>query len=286
MKTLSRIIGALLLVLLAGCSAVQTGYNHAPSLAYWWLDGYIDFNADQAEPVRASLDSMQAWHRKTELPAYVDLLRRLQQLAPGEVNADQVCAATTEVRTFLQQLGGQAAEGMARFAPTVQPDQLRHLTRQFEKHNLRWREEWLDGTPQELLQRRLKRTLDRYEDFYGRLDENQRTLLRTRLTTSGFDPQLAWAERQRRQQDLLRVLQEHRAGDRLAHIKAEMLALVERSLTPPDPVMRAGFERMLRDSCRTLADLHNSTSPAQRQRLEQKLRSYETAFQALAGTRG
>ena len=91
----------------------------------------------------------------------------------------------------------------------------------FEAENQRWREEWLDGTPEELLQRRLKRTLERYEDFYGRLDPAQRSLLRARLASSGFDPRLAWAERQRRQQDILRVLQEHRSGDRPAHIKAE-----------------------------------------------------------------
>jgi hypothetical protein len=281
-NTVSRIISALLLVLLTGCSAVQTGYNNAPALLYWWLDGYADFTDAQAQPVRASLDALQAWHRREELPAYASLLQRIRKDTGQDVTPEQICAHTTQARLHLQRLGVQLADGLARYAPTVQPEQLQHLTRQFEKHNQRWREEWLDGRPEELLQRRLKRVLERYEDFYGRLDPAQRKLLQERLATSGFDARLAWSERQRRQQDMLRVLQEHRNGDRPAHIKAEMLALVQRSLEPTDPVMRAGYEQMVREACRTLADLHNSTSPAQRRRLQDRLLGYETDFRTLA----
>ena len=285
MKTLFRIIGALLLALLAGCSAVQTGYNHAPSLVYWWLDGYIDFNADQAEPVRASLETLQAWHRREELPAYASLLQRMRQDSAQVITPEQVCGHLTQVRQHLQRLGAQAADGLTAFAPTVQTAQLQHLERQFDKHNRRWREEWLDGTAEELLQRRLKRTLERYEDFYGRLDPAQRNLLRERLASSGFDPRLAWAERLRRQQDLLRVLQEHRQGERPAHVKAGMLALVQRSLEPPEPAMRAGYEQMLREGCRSLAELHNGSSPEQKQRMASRLQAYENDVRALIAVR-
>ncbi len=278
---LPRIISALLLVLLAGCSAVQTGYNNAPALLYWWLDGYIDFEDAQARPVRESLDALHAWHRRQELPAYAEWLGRLQQQAGATVTPEEVCSHLTQVRAHLQRLGEQSAEGLARLAPSVQPEQLRHLARQFEKHNQKWRAEWLDGSSAELLERRLERTVERYEDFYGGLSEAQKTLLRQRLTASSFDARLAWAERLRRQQDMLRVLQEHRNGERPAHVKAEMLALVQRSLTPPEPAARAQFERMLHEGCQSIAALHNSASEAQRRRLGEKLRGYEADLQAL-----
>lgn len=279
---LPRIIGALLLVFLAGCSAVRIGYNNAPALAYWWLDGYVDFNDAQSALVRNSLAELQAWHRREELPAYAELLRQMQQLAPGDVTPPQVCALSSAARRHVQRLGEQAAEGMARMVPRLQPDQLRHLAQQFDKHNQTWREEWLDGSPAELQARRLKRTLERTESFYGRLSEAQRTLLRQRIASSGFDPELAWRERLRRQQDMLQVLREYRNGDRPAHVKAELLALVQRSLDSPDPVYRAQFEQLLLDGCQTMAALHNSASPAQRRRLADKLRDYEADARALA----
>ena len=33
-------------LLLAGCSAVRLAYNQAPDLMYWWLNGYVDFDAE------------------------------------------------------------------------------------------------------------------------------------------------------------------------------------------------------------------------------------------------
>lgn len=279
---LTRIIGALLLVFLAGCSAVQTGYNNAPTLLYWWLDSYVDFSEAQTKVVRESLLALQRWHRREELPAYAELLNRMQQLAGGSVTPELVCTFTTEIRGRIERLSEPSAEGLARVVPTLQPTQLQHLAEQFDKHNQKWREQWLDGTPAELLERRLDRAVDRYEDFYGSLSGAQKALLRQRLAASSYDARLAWAERLRRQEDMLGVFQEHHNGDRPAHVKAEMLALLKRSLEPPEPEARARSERLLQESCLTIALLHNSTSAAQRRHLIERLQGYESDFRALA----
>jgi hypothetical protein len=284
-NTLARIIGALLLALLAGCSAVKTGYNNAPSLLYWWLDGYVDFNDAQTGLLRQSLEELQAWHRREELPVYASQLREVQLLAAGPVTPAQVCPQFERARGHLTRASLQAAEGLARLAPTLQPEQLRHLARQFEKHNKTWREDWLVGSPDELLERRLNRTADRYSDFYGRLSDAQLGLLRQRLSESGFDARLAWRERLRRQQDLLAALQQHRGADRPAHVKAEMLALVQRSLEPPDLAARQQLEQVLQHGCQTLVLLHNSASAEQRRRLAGRLRGYEADVQALMAPR-
>ncbi len=136
--------------------------------------------------------------------------------------------------------------------------------------------------PAELLERRLARTVDRYEDFYGRLTDAQKTLLRQRLSASSLDARTAWAERLRRQQDMLRVFQEHRGTDRPAHVQAEMLALTKRNLESPEPAYRAQFERMLQEGCQIMALLHNSASAAQRRQFIGKLQGYEADFRALA----
>ncbi|HCY17293.1 MAG: hypothetical protein A2Z93_13810 [Curvibacter sp. GWA2_64_110] len=279
---LPRIIGGLLLVLLTGCSAVKTGYNSAPTLLYWWLDGYVDFNEAQDKPVRDSLAALHAWHRQQELPAYADLLNRMQQLAGGPVSLELVCTFVDQIRAHMLRLAEQSADGLAQVAPTLQDEQLRRLAQQFEKNNQKWREEWLDGSPAELLERRLARTVDRYEDFYGRLTDAQKTLLRQRLSASSLDARTAWAERLRRQQDMLRVFQEHRGTDRPAHVQAEMLALTKRNLESPEPAYRAQFERMLQEGCQIMALLHNSASAAQRRQFIGKLQGYEADFRALA----
>jgi hypothetical protein len=61
-----------------------------------------------------------------------------------------------------------------------------------------------------------------------------------------------------------------------------MQALLRRSLDSPDPAYRAQFERMMRESCQTIADLHNSATPAQRRHLLDRLRGHETDARVLA----
>lgn len=280
----SRIIGLALLVLLGGCSAVQTLYRGAPTLLYWWLDSYVDFDPGQTLQARQHLTALQSWHRSTELPTYAALLRRLQEEAPRPVTAEQVCGHVAQVRGLLRRLAEHSADGLSEVAPTLQESQLHQLAKKFEQTNVKWRAQWLDGTPDELLERRWERTVERYEDFYGRLSDSQQSLLRQRLAASGFDAHAAWTERQRRQQDILRVLREHLGSTRSAHVKAEMLALLLRSLESPDPAYRQHFERLLQDGCQTLAALHNGASATQRQRLIERLRAYEADMAALSGS--
>jgi hypothetical protein len=277
----SRIIGAAMVVFLSGCSAIQTGYQLAPNLLYFWLDGYLDLDESQTPIVRASLQQLEDWHRREELPAYAKLVRDLQQLAPQNITPAQMCTVVSQVREGMQRIGAQVAPGFARLAPTLTETQFTHLQRQWDKHNATWREEWLEGTPDALLSRRMERMQGYLEDFYGRLSDAQMKLLRQRMSDSGYEPQQAWAERQRRQRDMLQVLRAQRStppGQRLS----EMQALVRRTLTPPDPLPRAHMELGLQQTCITLAALHNSASPAQRKQLAERLRKYETDFMTLA----
>jgi hypothetical protein len=279
---LLRIIGALLPLLLAGCSTLQIGYNNAATLGYWWLDSYVDFTETQTPQAREALAALHAWHRRDELPAYSALLRQAQALAGGQVSAPQVCALVPPIETALRRLGEQAAQGISTLTPTLRPEQLQHMARQFGKHNQKWRAEWLDITPAELQALRLKRAVERAETFYGRLEPQQRLLLQQELQATPLDLRLSWRERLRRQQDILRTLQEHGSGpDRPIHLKAEVLALIERSLHSPDPAYRSQLEAASAASCRMIAALHNSASATQRQKLQDTLRDYETDLRAL-----
>ena len=106
---LSRIIAVLALAgALVACSAVKTVYSQAPDLAYWYLDGYVDFNGAQSLQVKSGLTRVQAWHRQTQLPAYIDILQKLQERAPSNISATEACdlfAVQWVARKLLNELG-------------------------------------------------------------------------------------------------------------------------------------------------------------------------------------
>lgn len=274
---LAHIICALFVLLLSGCSAVKVAYNNAPTLTYWWMDTEFNFNDSQTQSLKDKLAAFHLWHRKQELPQYLETLRQLQALMNGPATSEQVCNIWSQAFEHAQRLGEEAAKPMSSIVVTLTPKQLAYFAKQREKSLQKWRDEWLDVSPEERQKKRLKQVLDRAESLYGRIDEAQTNALRQRVQTSIYDPQRNDRERLRRSQDILSVLREHSGGssDRLSHVQAELMALSKRSLRSPDANYRAYVDELTRESCTSLAELHNSTSAAQRRKALKNLQDYE-----------
>ena len=277
------IIGALLAALtLVGCSAVRLGYNNAPMLSYWWLDGYFDFDGEQSLRIKADLQTVQDWHRKEELPLLIQSLKDLQAMAPKPVTAAQVCQMVDALQVRIRLPLERVAPSIAAIAPTLQAAQIDHIARAFDKRDKKWREEWLDGTPGERTDRRVKQIVERAESFYGTLEPAQIGVIRAHIETSTFDGPRQQKEMLRREQDSIQVLNSLRTT-RVppAQATADIRSLLERTLKAPDPAFRQYIEQITNESCTTMADLHNSSTSAQRVRLLKALRDYEGDARAL-----
>jgi hypothetical protein len=280
---LGHIIGVLLAVLmLSGCSAVKLAYHNAPELSYWWLDGYLDFTPAQSSRVRNDLTALQSWHRQHELPLYAATLEKLQGMAGASVSAGQLCAAADELRPRLQALLDGAEPTVLAIAPTLTPQQLTHLTQQFDKRAEKWRQEWLAGSALERRDRRLKQLLERAESFYGRLDKTQRALLQNAAAGSLFDADLNHREALRRQQDTLQTLRRVQGSKPdEPGVRLEMRGLIERAMISPDPAYRNYAARLQLETCSTLAALHNNSTAEQRRHLMETMKDYENDARSL-----
>jgi hypothetical protein len=278
----TSIIGLLWLILLMqGCSAVRLGYNNTPQLAYWWLDGYFDFNRSQSTRVRADLQSLLDWHRKEEMPLLEQQLARLLVLAPQDITPAQVCSVYGDLQTRAVAAMESAANTLAATAVTLQEPQLQYLDRAFEKKDREWREEWLEGTAQERAERRLKRAVEWSEWFYGSLSTAQVAMLTSRFANSQFDPEVQHREKLRRHQDLRTTLRGLLAKP-LPQAQTDVRALLARTVVSADPAYRQHLELLVQENCVTVAMLHNSTSPRQRVKLSKTLQGYRADAQALA----
>ncbi len=267
---------------LSGCGAVRLAYNNAPDLSYWWLDSFLDLDSPQSVRLRADLNTLHAWHRKEELPQVADMLKNLQAAVPHAVAADQVCQLSRYLEARFQAVLDRAAPTAIALAPTLSNAQLDHLARAWDKRNADWREEWLDGSPESRLDRRLKNAIDRTEGFYGRLTDPQKALLRSQLENSPFDAAIQYKEVLRRQKDALQTLRTLKTGTPSdIHIQADMRALLARSMQSPDAAFVRHTERLRTHFCESAAELHNSTNTAQRTKLQQTLQGYESDVRTL-----
>jgi DNA anti-recombination protein RmuC len=128
----------------------------------------------------------------------------------------------------------------------------------------------------------MKSALDRTESFYGRLSDTQKQTLRAQLDASAFDAATQYKETMRRQKDILQTLRALKAAPSTElQQQAEVRALLLRSTQSPDSSFQQYTERIRSNFCESAAELHNGTSPAQRQKLQQTLQAYEADVRVL-----
>jgi hypothetical protein len=257
---------------LAGCSWLETTYNQSPLLLQWWLDRQLDLDNAQKQGIRAELKQLQAWHRQTQLPAIARSVQGLAEQATQDLSATQTCAFQDAVLQSLPALAQEASRHLARLALSLRPEQLAHMRRHLDKEDEKWREEWLDGSAEDRLQRRYKKALENLEDHYGRLDTEQRKALRQLLMRSPYDPDMAWKARQRRQSELLGTLERIRAQQPEAAVAQTWLfETYSRMLEPPIEAHRQHQMQNARFICEGLSQMHALMRPDQRQQAQQKL---------------
>lgn len=286
-SNLARIMGVLVAALaLCACSAVKLGYNNLNEVAYWWMDGYVDFNDAQSPRVREDLARLHLWHRSTELPRVAELLEGMEKLMPGEIAPAQACGFVSQLRERLGAVMAQGEPAMVTLALGLEPEQLAHLERKYRRGNATYKEEWVDLPPAEQREKRFKQVLERSEMVYGKLEEPQRAIVRQQMERSVFDPARNLAERQRRQQDLLQTLRKL-AGQPIALAQARQLMheYLERAQASPDAAYRRYQETLIEESCRMFSAAHNSTTAAQREGAARRLRAYQRDIRDLVAQR-
>lgn len=280
----ARIIGLLALAAALGaCSAIKLGYNNVDELAFWWLDNHIDLTDEQDPRVREDLLRLHRWHRKQELPLVADLLRSLEPVVAADIATAQACSYVPAIRERVGAVIDRAEPAAVTIALGLAPAQLMFLERKFERNNRDFTKDWIRIEPAARKEKRFDQMLDRSEMVYGKLDDAQKALMRQQLDKSQYDPSRALAERRRRQQDMLQTLRKL-AGQPVGLDEARTLmrGYTQRLLQSPDASWRAYEQVMVNESCTTLAAVHNSTSPAQREAAVRRLRAWQRDLRELA----
>lgn len=287
LRTTLGVVGLVLVgLLMAGCSTVKLAYNQAPQLLSWQLNRYLDLTLPQAERVRDELADLHRWHRDTLLPEHAGLLQKLRQQLPAPMSAEQACRAYADLRTQIDQLLARAEPSLVWLASDLSEAQIRSLQKKQADSNADWKKEWLDLPPDKLREHRYQLLLSRTEDFYGTLQEPQKAALRSYIAQSSFDPQRTYAERQRRQQDLVQVLRKI-AAERGNTEQARTLlrGYLARLNTSPDAAYQRYAATLVDEGCAGFALVHSAMTPAQRLQAVASIGAYEQDFIALAAQR-
>jgi len=270
---------------LHACSALRFVYNQGPQWAYWWLDSYADFNDEQEPRVAEALQQWFAWHRRTQLADYAGLLDRARAEVQQSTTPAQVCAWWEVALKRRDEAVEAALPAVATLAPMLKPTQLTHIAKQMAKSNTELHEEYLQDDPEDRQTAAVKRTVERIETLYGRLDKPQREYVARKVEKSPWKPERWIAEREQSSRDALATLRALTRPDLPADQALVLVrAWTTRTLkTAPRDEATQRYEDEVRDyNCKFIAEMHNLTNSAQRQHALEKIQGWRQDLMSLA----
>jgi Family of unknown function (DUF6279) len=285
----TSIIGLLLAAaaLLGGCSSVRLAYGNGAQLAWWWLDAYVDFSAEQAPQVKQGINALFDWHRSSQLPAYAALLGTAQQQVLEPTTPELACRWQTQVRELLEPTLQRALALAAEQSSGLGEAQFRHLEQRYAKGISEMREDFLQPDLAERQAKSVERAVERAERLYGGLAPAQMQVVREGVLASPFDPALWLQERQRRQREVLDTLRRLASDKADADLRlAAMRKLAAHTEVSPDAVYRAYQLKLTAYNCALAARIHNAAPPAQRQQARATLKGWEEDLRALLSPPG
>lgn len=273
---------------LSACSTgVRLGYNYAETLVAYSLDGYVGLTDEQQQLVKERATALVAWHRSTQLRDYAELIETTRRKLDGPVSASDVLAFNQAINSRLAALGERAAPDLAHLALTLSPDQIARLQRKLASDNSKARRELVQFAGKESLDERVRKYADRADFWLGSLNREQLELVRASLARRPDNAGWWIEERERRQRELLAVLQKIQTERPSEATATQWLKMYFAQLqSPPDPERRRGMEQFRSGNAELIAQLVNSATPEQKAALSAKLGSFAVDFVALAAERG
>lgn len=204
-----RVLGALLVAFsLASCSAIKLTYNNGDTLAYWWLNGYLDLDSEQSKWVKQEIDELFRWHRRTQLRDYAQLLANGQrQLAHGLTHAD-LNNHFRDIRARSELLAFKALPELADLARSVRPEQIAQMEEKFRKNNETYRKKFMSGNLEDRREARFEKNMEQFELWFGDFSREQVAQLRKVSDARPLDNEIWLEERMLRQKRILAVLRE------------------------------------------------------------------------------
>lgn len=203
MPTLRSLLLVLLLLLLGACSSLRLAYHHGDTLLYWWLDSYVDLDAEQKPWVKRDIDNLFLWHRTTQLNDYAQILQTAQRQLQGNPTAADLQADYEQIRDRIQLLLVRALPELADVARALKPEQIAQMEKKFAANNAEFRKKVMKGDREAQQHFRYEKSMDQFELWFGSFSTAQAAIIRQASDARPLDNTLWLNERIRRQNMIL-----------------------------------------------------------------------------------
>ena len=274
---LLMVLPALSLVL-GGCNRVGLAYRNLDVIIPWTLGDYLDMNAGQKSWFNDNLKAHLAWHCTTQLPGYLDWLDRLQQMAENrEVSDAALQARTAEAKQAIGEIARQITPSAIELLQGLDDQQVQSMNDALAKDLRKRQDDYLKPPLAKQIQERAERMSKRLDAWIGPLSASQQSRVNAWSVALGEQNQAWVGNRARWQAHFIAAVQQRHDAD--FPQKIQQLLVDRESLWTPQ--YRSAYAQTETAARSLIIDLMAESTPAQRQKLSQKIDKVRGDFEAL-----
>ena len=268
--------------LLSSCSSIQLAYNQVDFLLKWWIDDYVDLTSEQEQLYDQSIPLLVKKHRQEELPKALQQLRKLRAKLDQPLPIDDGVNIVKEIKSFSRTSINLLQDDAVTLSLNLQPKQFTYLENAFTKSNKKFQNDFLKGSSEDRLEKRVEKIIERTESFSGNLSKSQKTQIKEIAREYLLDMELVYQTRLYKQQLIMKTLkkiaQEQPSPTQAKMMMNQLFNEIELGSTTE----QKEFEKK-RDlhSGIVLAKITELFDEQQRKKTQAKIRSWEQDLQIL-----
>ncbi len=163
--------------ILFGCN-VKTAYNQMDWIIPWLINNFIPLNNEQYTLLDDQLETILAWHRSTQIPVYVDTLRKIIYDVKYGLSNDNLEYVINLFQIFKDDFIEYVQPEIVTFLETLTDAQIEILFHSFDKNNEEYKAEKVDPPDSEIRETIADEMKENIQKIFGSITENQERIIR------------------------------------------------------------------------------------------------------------
>lgn len=280
----SMLLALGLLLLMSACSTIRFTYDHGDTLLYWWLNAYLDIDSDQKAWVKRDIDAFFDWHRKTQLPDYVTILRTAQKQLAGNPTQQDLLGDYKKIRDETRELMVKSLPDLVDLARSVKPEQIERMEKKFEKNNADYRKKFMSGSFDHRKEVRYDKAMEQFKLWFGSFSREQEAQIRRLSDARPLDNDIWLDERMRRQKRIIEVVRKIQAEKLSKEAATPLVAgLIKDTVDRFDqPDRKAFFDGYVDTTSKFILSVIQLTTPEQRAHAQDRMQGWINDLNTLA----
>jgi len=273
MKLIKR-LPLIFVLLLVGCSTTNFVYNRIDFLLPWYLGSYVELTRDQKQYLDELLIPFFSWHRSEELPKYLEIINRTENSLEGEVKPENIATISLNVEESWFRLEREVLVWVLPLASDLTDEQIQSFLQVMQKKSTEYENKYLGRSDKDYRQDAYDRVRDNLQRFMGDLSQQQLSLVKT-YSEDIYRIDGVWFQNRKALLTSLSSILERDSDWK------ERLTRINQRDDTMSQIYRDTFAHNLDVIYHLLAEVFNTRSEKQDQRLREQLSKYRTDIETL-----